>query len=413
MSIAKAHTLPPSLAEIEEGMILFFSQEADFFKRLRQLPWLWNKVPFWGKIVAPLFSKKRFWKELFLAVPLVDSALHHMEKMNRGDFREHEEERLCFFQRFLQENPKLLALVEERATPALAAFLSKELPSFHKKKDFFRKKIPKERGREESCSWYRNESFLHYIRRMEERLYISIELEQKPTRHAPPLPKIAQGMGEAKAAWEMTDGMKRAFRRIKERVTLAISRSDDLKKQIRLVKHRSFLMRAEDCGLYNAVILLEENLLTLSIRLEELLSHIPEGKTSRYTQEEEARKALQQQEIELESIDRAVEDMKSETKRRGAELSLLKKRIETELQALGQRVLRLEAERLKEGFSDAHGRLIAQAKHALEEYRKGLFKAPGLLFSLEKLRAHMEELFSLCASFLWEEEVRAPFQEKE
>lgn len=405
MSIAKPQTLNPSLAEIEQGMSLFLSQESGSFTHLKQLSWLWNRVSLWGKMAAPLFSGRLFWKELFLAAPLVDAALHHMERMSRGDFREHEEVRLFFFQSFLKESPKLISLVEERATPALVEFLSKELPSFQKQKDFLRKKSQKEKGREENCAWYRNESFSHYVKRMEERLlYVPFESEQKFKRHVLPVHQVVHEVAEAKDAWVMTDEMKRAFRRLKERVTHSIGRCDELKKQLRLVKHRAFLVRAEDDGLHSDALLLEEHLLNISIHLEEMLSHIPEsGSSSRYTKEEEAREALHQQEEELEKADWEIENIKSEMKKCGNGLSLLKKKIGASLQALVKRVSTMEKEQLKECFSDAYRRLISQAKHAIEEYRKGLLRAPGLLFPLEKLEAHIEDICVLCESFLCEE----------
>ena len=225
MSISHLPKTNPSLFEVEQGIALFLSSEPFALKALKQLECIWSSLSGLGKVFARFFAQRQFWKDRFLAPPLVDDALQHLERMKEGDFRKHEEWSLISLASFLKDgSSEVGALVQQKASPAMVEFLSKELPSFQKKKDFFRKKSQKEGFHEDTCVWYRNETFSQYVKRMEERLPSApFEPPQKPVRTEVYERKVPHTLTEKKSAWKISDAMKRDFRVLKGHILETIA----------------------------------------------------------------------------------------------------------------------------------------------------------------------------------------------
>ena len=401
MSIPKLQPTTHALFEVEQAISLFLASDPFPLSALKQLTWIWDKLPRLGKILAPFFSKRQFWKKNFLLPVLIDCSLNELERMSRSEFKKHEEASLLVLWSFLKESHETELLVHKKATPEMMEFLSKEPVSFQKTKDLFRKRMNKEGISEEHCIWYRNETLAQYVKRIEGRLPSCLPENAPRLMHTESLEKKKLSEpSQSIVRWEISSGLKRDCRLLKEHIMTSILSIEDLKKQIKVFKHRSFLLRAENECPYNEFLLLETRLVNLSILLEELLPRISEGALSVCTHEKEARAIVSQEEEEVEKVEKEIEKIKFGLKTQTQSLANLKKKVSVTLQALTKKVSSMEEYKSKDCYSDIRERLFSQAKHALEEYRKGLLKAPGLLFSLHKLETYIEEILTLSESFL-------------
>lgn len=387
-------SLPP-LSELEAVLLLFTGEKAISFSEVRKCSWLWNKISGFGKVLSFFFSGKQFWKRQFLSQLLIEVSLLYMEEMKSGSFKRHDERVLSRLRSFLHMDADIEARVRQQTSPEVLQFLSEKPPTFHERKELFRKEC-RERGlNQEQCIWYSHETYAQYTARMQEKIRSFVTEKEKQEPLSPAVEQEEKAHG-----WKMSVEMKKSILQLKKKITELLGQGELFLKQMVLLRQKCFFVRLEDEKLFQEARVLEDRVVQVVLVLEKISSEIPEEPLFPFFESEKRVKdSLLQKEHAVKEPEKEIETIESAMHSVEESLIRLKKKIHRILQALSKKVAQIEVLERSSRYYTSQMRLISQSNDTLEEYKKSLTKTPGILFPVRLLESYIENSVALCASF--------------
>lgn len=389
----------PSLFEIEKA-VRSYCRESLSIKKLKESEWVWNKLPCLAKLLSPLSNKWKRWSTYFLLPLLVEGCLHHLDRMQQGLWNKHEEDKLHVLRLFLKE-PDVFEIVRSKAPGVLSQYILKESPSFWKQREFFQNACAQVGLVRENCSWLHNELYSHYVARMKKRLDTRMQDgEKKAQKSFSPVLHSEIGRKSLKNEVLFSEESLIFLCKIQERVRALLDAIEEVKKQSFRVKNICFLLRMEDEESYMQTQSFESDLVNYSVFLEEMSSNLAEDVLKSQFENEVALKAyLKQEYAHVICMEEEVQQVRTKLTTQIALTEQVKKKLNNRVKALSKKLDAIILVTPPHGLRLAQDRLIGQAKQMVSEWKMGLTKLPGPLYSLVFLEEYVDSVVKVCHSF--------------
>lgn len=394
----------PSLLEVENGIHFFSTKGKRDIQQLKHSVGLWKRIPSMGTLSSFLAGSTDWWVYRFLLPILIDTSLYYVEKMRLGDWKRKDEERLHVLVSFL-----LLDEVQKqltgKASPLLLEFIFGEVPSFWQQRDLFRKEAILVGLKHENCSWHQHESFLQYCERMKKRVSYShhkVGTEESKQKHIVPIPEEQPVLSKRSLSLLKT---------MKERNKELCAEVYDLKQQVLRHKRNCFLVRLEAADLYSRSIELEQRVIVLAIRLEELVTTVPdEALLFMFHSTKELEEALGVHEDALQACLEEKQSIVGLLEHEVAELAKIRKQLLYRVKNLTGRLDSIERIGEHTSLKELSEQLIAKGHSAVAEFRASLTRLPGVVVPLSQVEKYIEDIVLLCHDFF--EENRRELEKK-
>jgi len=367
------------LQDIERA-VRFFQRPASERSQQQQksLQWLWKRLSWSARMLGCVGMKERTWWYRRYVLPILCQAADaHLRRFLLGDWREVEERRLLtlfsFFSKEVLRKPKLFS-------QEITRFLRGEAPSFAKERKTIQSLLSEKKKGFGSFSWYKDETFSQYQRRMHalqkrsERLVSQQSNKNEPQQVQDPLTSATKAR------------LKEALREIQDMKEKVQPFCDGVSSSFSKV----FPLRAEVDEIVTSVQEIKEGAFDLVMTLDELAFWICEISTDKET----SHRLGEVQDV-LKRVSLSLDELRSREKQLKKDGEHKRSSLQRKVQALSRTIDRVHVLPSGTLFREQQSFMIKMARGHLKAFKSALSKGPGPHVRFEEMEKEVSRLLEV------------------